>query len=377
MFLRRPSYIPESLTETLLSLSRLWTGLREVFEGVVAEAAVERFVLLYGELMCNADLYGYAKDGLPGTHQVFGAMLHPADPAGPKLKRYHFTGYSCDESIEKLQEKLDKFRPGVSEDEYLEEVGMKFRYMSQESRRHFIVKEAFWQKTDSRILNKCEVPQKKNLTTNSYVNPITSRIQRSRFSYPRDVKYYLDLPGGRGRIEFCEQFFKSILGIGDSYLQDSTQDAWETRFKGNLMPVFQNKYLGNQNGAEAKLLEEAMQHCKDEYIITGSHYQSQKKTKVKARAYLSGKDNKIIKTVTQVWSDFCKKKDPEAFERYRKVRLSGDTSCKIVASYRRFLQVPLHSFSFIWIFRLFGFNAMTGNSFQRNIVPVIRPSQGP
>ena len=34
------------------------------------EADVEAFVL-YGELMCNADLYSYAKDSLPGTHQVY------------------------------------------------------------------------------------------------------------------------------------------------------------------------------------------------------------------------------------------------------------------------------------------------------------------
>ena len=49
----------------------------------IAEGSIECFNL-YGELMCNKGLYNYSQDKLDGTHQVFGAVIRPANKAALK-----------------------------------------------------------------------------------------------------------------------------------------------------------------------------------------------------------------------------------------------------------------------------------------------------
>ena len=62
----------------------------------IAEDRVGVFCV-YGELMCNANLYSYSKDSLPGTHQVFGAMLQAVNPGevGGIAAQLTAGGFAC------------------------------------------------------------------------------------------------------------------------------------------------------------------------------------------------------------------------------------------------------------------------------------------
>lgn len=42
----------------------------------ITKESIEVFNL-YGELMCNKDLYDYSKTKVSGTHQLFGAIIKP------------------------------------------------------------------------------------------------------------------------------------------------------------------------------------------------------------------------------------------------------------------------------------------------------------
>jgi len=74
---------------------------------------------LYGELMCNKGLYNYSTDKLDGTHQLFGAMLKPAnkDAAKEIVEKLGAAKYACKIKGGDDDEEEDAGEEGKEEDE--------------------------------------------------------------------------------------------------------------------------------------------------------------------------------------------------------------------------------------------------------------------
>lgn len=68
-----------------------------VCEAIALEPSKIYRFCLYGELMCNKGLYDYATKKIASTHQVFGAMVQPSDPADmfEMAQKFRKAGFAC------------------------------------------------------------------------------------------------------------------------------------------------------------------------------------------------------------------------------------------------------------------------------------------
>ena len=92
-------------------------------------ALIERFVV-YGELMCNTDLYDYTKNKVAKTFQLFGAMILPSNEEAKEtiLEKGREAGFSIVKEEQELEDEEVSIKLQVCFNKNFKDLADKFNY---------------------------------------------------------------------------------------------------------------------------------------------------------------------------------------------------------------------------------------------------------